>query len=415
MTICHGNRSAGTRTEQGCDRPAACRPACPSFASRRTPAGERIAFPKASRLGASAALAALLLAGPALAQVGRTKERPAPARPSAAPKAPAKPATKPAAKPAPKPTAEPAPPPEPWTPAKALAPVPIPARALAWHPQGPLLAVAGTRAAGVLLHQLETGESIAESWSDLRGDVRGLAWDKEGSRLAAVGHDGGEPMAYVWSMGSGAPAKLRGHTDTVSSVSWHTNAGLLLTGSFDGTARVWHAESGDRVHVLAVRGGLVHGVDYHRGGLAIATASEDGVVRLWDPSKGSLAASLRGHAGAAYAVAFGGVEGRMLASGGEDGTVRLWDAAARKAVTSIRAHEGPARALAWSPNLTRLASGGDDGYVRVWTSDGHGVSEMACGSPVLSVAWSADGASLAASDAAGGIHVWSRVAGAREP
>jgi WD40 repeat protein len=61
----------------------------------------------------------------------------------------------------------------------------------------------------------------------------------------------------------------------------------------------------------------------------LASASLDGTVRLWEVtsasgSPGRPLATLQGHTGGVYGVAFS-ADGRLVASASLDGTVRLWD------------------------------------------------------------------------------------------
>ena len=71
---------------------------------------------------------------------------------------------------------------------------------------------------------------------------------------------GGDDKAFIWkysalndNVGNGeiiSAFELTGHTDTVTTVGFNFDGTLALTGSYDGTVRVWQVASGELKLVL---------------------------------------------------------------------------------------------------------------------------------------------------------------------
>ena len=74
-------------------------------------------------------------------------------------------------------------------------------------------------------------------------------------------------------------------------------------------------------------------------GRRIVSGSGDGTVRVWDADTGAELHCLRGHAGWVKSVAFD-PQGRRIVSGSDDGTVRVWDAATGTELHCLRGHDG---------------------------------------------------------------------------
>src|SRR5947209_7137684 len=72
--------------------------------------------------------------------------------------------------------------------------------------------------------------------------------------------------------------------------------------------------------------GVVEGVAFRGDGKLAVTGSWDGTVRLWDLPTGSERLCLRGHKGAVRAIALSR-DGNRILSGSWDRTAQLWDAA----------------------------------------------------------------------------------------
>ncbi|KAF2703822.1 F-box/WD repeat-containing protein pof1 [Pleomassaria siparia CBS 279.74] len=92
----------------------------------------------------------------------------------------------------------------------------------------------------------------------------------------------------------------------------------MLTGSLDGTIRLWHVPSGRCVHRFF---GHVEGVwTLAADTLRLVSGAEDKTIKIWDPRTGKHERTLTGHTGPVNCV---GLSDSRLISGSEDGTVRV--------------------------------------------------------------------------------------------
>ncbi len=102
----------------------------------------------------------------------------------------------------------------------------------------------------------------------------------------------------------------------------------------------------------------------------LASGSLDSTVKLWDVVAQTDAATLAGHAAAVGSVAFS-PNGMLLASGSYDGTVKIWDVNARTDIATLDEGAVPITSVAFSPDGTTVASGAADGMVKLWDVETH--------------------------------------------
>jgi Flp pilus assembly protein TadD len=149
----------------------------------------------------------------------------------------------------------------------------------------------------------------------------------------------------------------------------------VLTGSEDGTARLWSAASGKELIPPLRHRGPVYAVAFSPDGQAVLTGSQDQTARLWSVATGKeLTPPLR-HPGAVHAVAFS-PDGRtvLTGSGYPDNSARLWSAATGKELTPPLRHQGPVRAVTFSPDGQVVLTGSGNlinnktwGEARLWS------------------------------------------------
>ena len=107
----------------------------------------------------------------------------------------------------------------------------------------------------------------------------GVAFDREGRRVATVGADA---IVRVWDAESGAELlQLAGHTDRIYAVAFHPEGRLIASGSNDTTIRLWDLDRGLEVGSLLGHRSYVYGLDFSPDGATLASASGDNTVRLW--------------------------------------------------------------------------------------------------------------------------------------
>jgi WD40 repeat protein len=205
--------------------------------------------------------------------------------------------------------------------------------------------------------------------------------------------------------------RLTGHTNAVTSVAFGGPAPTLVSGSLDGTVRIWDFATRSELGA-PLRGGTgaVNAVAVSRDGELIASAGDDGTIRLWSAARhAQVGAPLRGHVRQVESVAFS-PDGTTLVSGGVDSTVRLWSVASGREIgLPLRGSGGVVAAVAFSPDSRSIVSAGGDGSVRLWSVATHRqIAGPLLGNKgiVRAVAFSPDGQTIASGGADGTVRLW---------
>lgn len=189
-------------------------------------------------------------------------------------------------------------------------------------------------------------------WDDPTGRGRYVAIQADNAGQL-IGEDLGNPIALI------------GHEDRLNSSTFSTDGTKVMTGSGDGAARIWDAETGACRAVLGADAGEVHAGGFSADGRLVATIHEDSSVRVWRISPAACVAVMRGHARVAKTARFSS-DGHRLVTSSLDGTARIWHVPSGDCVMVLRGHAGSVADAAFSRDGRRIVTGGFDSTARVW-------------------------------------------------
>ncbi len=160
-------------------------------------------------------------------------------------------------------------------------------------------------------------------------------------------------------------AELRGHTGTVMHAEFSPDGSRIVTASWDSTARVWEAASGELVVALEGHTSAVRHSAFSPDGSRIVTASSDDTARVWEAASGELVVALEGHTSAVRHSAFS-PDGSRIVTASSDDTARVWEAASGELVVALEGHTSAVRHSAFSPDGSRIVTASSDDTPRVW-------------------------------------------------
>lgn len=200
---------------------------------------------------------------------------------------------------------------------------------------------------------------------------------------------------------------ITGHRAAISSVAFSPDQSFLISGSADGTVRVYETSHGELKWSANADVGAVNAVSASRENKFVAVGGANGLIRLFALPSGNVFQTLRVHSSPVTSVAFSSA-GPYIASGDDAGTIAVWDYEQGGITAHWNGHNMAVQTLAFSPRGKWLASGGPDLTVRVWNVPDGALVKVLSGHKgnVWSVAFSPDGLNLASSSRDRSARLW---------
>lgn len=210
----------------------------------------------------------------------------------------------------------------------------------------------------------------------------GKKGERFGGEFVTGSRDG---TARVWRLGKDEKWSCigiaDGHKQGVGAVAISNNGEYIVTGGADRTLKRWNLTSNScenyELHALwtiLAHEKDVNGVAISPDGSVIATGSQDRTVKIWDSCNGRMKVVCKGHRRGIWSVCFSRKE-RVVASASADGSVGIWNVETGKCVRRLQG-DGSGCVRAAFVGGGRVVGGGMDGVLRVWdakSGEGGGV------------------------------------------
>ena len=192
-----------------------------------------------------------------------------------------------------------------------------------------------------------------------------------------------------WRGGRYNVRTLQGHTDGIMCLQFNESLTspqfpILITGSYDRTARVWNLDTGKELRVLKGHTRGVRCLQFDE--MKLITGSMDRTLKIWNWRTGELMRTLEGHTAGIVCLHF---NDEILASGSQDSNINVWNFRSGECFT-LKGHQdwinavhlwsgvkpapppvdiqnGPdGSAPATTAPMTFLFSASDDCSIRLW-------------------------------------------------
>jgi len=221
---------------------------------------------------------------------------------------------------------------------------------------------------------------------DFKAQILSYAFSPDRKRLLSGSTEG---SVRIWDVESGRCLRvLTGHKMSVWSLGWSADGKRALSGADDNTLRLWDVETGQCLRVIEGHSGDVVSISWNADGHRALSGSRDSTARLWELESGQCLNVFIGHTMGAWSVALSADQSLAL-SGAADSTIRLWSLATGRCLRVLEGHTNSVYSVVWSADQRHALSGSVDKTARLWEVDTGQCLRVFEGhkGPVLSLTW----------------------------
>lgn len=251
--------------------------------------------------------------------------------------------------------------------------------------------------------ELINGNQVFKFDSKSKELIKELAFSQNGKLLASCDwsfFSKPKPI-YVWNIDSLNLFRiLKGHEGNVNSVIFLSDNNTIISGSDDGTIKIWDIES-NKLLLTLIHEKLTGKQNYKINSLSIsnnnellATAADNKRLKIWDLQKQKLVTTLQSHNSSIEFVSFS-PNNKFLCTSSIDNEIKIWDTNSFQDFLTFNGQINWIKKAVFSPDSKRIATVFStsyskgysieygpakiweitcDGLIERWYSTGHGGS-----------------------------------------
>jgi len=178
---------------------------------------------------------------------------------------------------------------------------------------------------------------------------------------------------------------LKGHSHFISDLQLSQDSRYCLTGSWDGTLRLWDIKKGATIRRFVSHTRDVLAVAFSSDNRQIASGGRDKHLKIWNTvGECKFTVEQNAHTDWVSSVKFyQDTKNPIVVSASWDRTIKVWDNQTMALKYTFTGHKAQINSLDMAPKTSYLASGGKDGLAMIWNLvDGKFLGETEVGSPI---------------------------------
>ena len=240
------------------------------------------------------------------------------------------------------------------------------AYSIAWTPDSNGIAI-GFADGTAQLVDLVSHKQIGFFDSGTGGDLHGIlyaVWLSPNGRYLALGGFFSDDIQIFDVVTQSKIRSLKGHTDSIWSLTWSHNGRYIASGSSDATARVWDWNNGKSLLIYDKQGDTVRSVSWSPDDSRIVSGGLTGPVYIWASDTGQTLLTYGTQNDFENLATSWSHNGKYIASsGGSDASVHIWNAQNGQLITTFPAIA--INSVSWSPEDSRIVTANNN-IVQVW-------------------------------------------------